>query len=792
MSTKLLNNLTIKIILLFSLLIIQPVNSTEKFNIQRILVKGLKHVDINSIIKDIPIHNNLISCIDINKTIKSLFNLGYFSNIQIFLDKKTLIIQVIERPIISYIKFYGNNYINKLIILDLLKFNNIKVGEFYNDFNIKKFICIIKKLYISIGKYNNKINITKKITYNNQVTIIISIYEGVTAKIKQINIIGNYNFNYRTLIYLFKHINELKLKNNINNTEFAEKKVQRYIKALTVFYFSNGYIRFYIENTYTTISKEKKDIYITIKIHEGQQYKITNLIINCNIPDISNNINYIKLNAIYNIYSLKRLKNNINNLFNQYGFIKVKINYKISINDLNKSIIVYVNINSGVRYYVRYIHFYGNNYTRDYVLRREILQTENSFFNKNLIKSDILKIKNLGFFKKIKVKIIYINKKSNIVDIIYRLKEYNFNKIKTNANFNISNNINLKLNLMQSNLLGYGNKINIIESKNKYHNYFEIFTMNPFLTLNKVNIKGRLFFDLSNKKKYIQNANWDKYGVSVNFDIPINYNSNLSIGLESIHNILYNIKSQLSTIFYLNSINIYPNINKYISNNLKINDILLLTNWFYTTIDKNNYFPSNGILINMMNKFTILNSKNNFYNIVLSINKFISLYKKKNFILTSHVHIGYLGGFNNKLIPFYDNFYMNSNNYIRGFQYNYLGKKNIYYDCHHTSTYNKCILSSSNDHGGGNVITLINTELILPIIKNYTKVARMSLFIDIGNIWNKNNLLNFIDKNFRLSNGISIKIISPFGPISFSYAYPIKKYNNDKIERLQFNFNRFY
>ncbi|MCV2525040.1 MAG: outer membrane protein assembly factor BamA [Candidatus Lightella neohaematopini] len=792
MSTKMLNNIILKIILLFSVFIIQPVNGIEKFNIQRILVKGLKHVDINSIIKDIPIHNNLISCIDVNKTIRSLFNLGYFNNIQIFLDKKILIIQVTERPIISYIRFYGNNYINKLLISNLLKFNNIKVGEFYNDFNIKKFICMMKKLYISIGKYNNKINVIKKVTYNNQVVIIINIYEGLTAKIKQINIIGNYNFNYKTLIYLFKCMNKLKLKNNVDDTEFIEKKLHQYIKVLTIFYFSNGYIRFYIEHIYATISKEKKDIFITIRIHEGQQYKITNLIINCNIPYISNKINHIKLNTVYNIYNLKRLKDNINNLFNQYGFIKVKINYKINTNNLNKSIIIYININSGARYYVRYIHFYGNNYTKDYVLRREILQTESSFFNKNLIKNDILKIKNLGLFKKIKVKIIYINKKSNIVDIIYKLKEYNFNKIKTNINVNINNNVNLKLNLMKSNLLGYGNKVNIIESKNKYRNYFEILTMNPFLTLNKVNIKGKLFFDLSNKKKYIQDVNWNKYGVNINFNIPINYNNNLSIGLESIHNTLYNIKSQLSTIFYLNSINIYPNISNYISNNFKINDILLSTNWFYTNIDKNNYFPSNGILINMINKFTILNSKNNFYNIILNINKFTSFYKKKNFILTSHMHIGYLGSFNNKLTPFYNNFYMNSNNSVRGFQYNSLGKKNIYYNCHRTNTYNKCILTSSNDSGGGNIITLINTELILPLIKKYTKVARISLFIDVGNIWSKDNLLNFIDKNFRLSNGISIKIISPFGPISLSYAYPIKKYNDDKIEKLQFNFNKFY
>ncbi|MCV2524927.1 MAG: BamA/TamA family outer membrane protein, partial [Candidatus Lightella neohaematopini] len=134
----------------------------------------------------------------------------------------------------------------------------------------------------------------------------------------------------------------------------------------------------------------------------------------------------------------------------------------------------------------------------------------------------------------------------------------------------------------------------------------------------------------------------------------------------------------------------------------------------------------------------------------------------------------------------------NNNNSIRGFKYNSLGKKNIYYNCYRTSTYNKCILESSNDNGGGDVIALINTELILPIIKKYIKVARISLFIDIGNIWNKSDLLNFIDKNFRLSNGISVKIISPFGPISLSYAYPIKKYNDDKIERLQFNFNKFY
>ncbi|MCV2528522.1 MAG: outer membrane protein assembly factor BamA [Candidatus Lightella neohaematopini] len=790
--SKIINNLITKIILLFSIIICQPIYSTEKFNIQNILIKGLKHVDINYLLKDIPIHNNLVSCMDINKTIKSLFNLGYFSNIKIFLEKKTLIIKLTERPIISNITFYGNTYISKLIILNLLKYNNIVIGEFYNDFNIKKFLYMIRQLYISFGKYNNKINIVKKITCNNQIIINISIYEGITAKIKQINIIGNYYFNFKSLVYPFISINKLNLKNSINNIEFTEQKLRQYIKMLTVFYFSNGYIKFYIEHIYTIVSKDKKYVFITIKIHEGQQYKITSLVMNCNIPSVYNNTDYIKLNIVYNIYNLKKLKNNIISLFNQYGFAKVKINYKLDINDLNKSVVVYININSGKRYYVRYIHFYGNNYTKDYVLRREILQTENSFFNKNLIKSDILKIKNLGFFKQIKVKIIYINQKNNIVDIIYKVKEYNFNKIKTNINFNISSNFNVKLNLLQNNLLGYGNKINITELKNKYHNYFEIFTMNPFLTLNKVNIKGKLFFDLSNKKKYTQNNTLNKYGVGINFNIPINCNNNLDIGIESIHNIMYYIKPQLSTIFYLNSVNIYPDINNYINSNFTISDILLLTNWTYTNIDNNNYFPSNGLLINMINKFTILNSKNNFYNIILNINKFMSFGRKKNFVLTSHINVGYLGNFNNKLTPFYNNFYTDNNNFIRGFQYNSLGKKNVYYKCYSTNTYNKCKLILSNNSIGGNIIALINTELILPLIKNYVKTARISLFIDTGNIWSKNNLLDFTDTHFRLSNGISIKIISPFGPISFSYAYPIKKYKDDKIERLQFNFNKFY
>ncbi|MCV2525582.1 MAG: hypothetical protein N4P95_00775, partial [Candidatus Lightella neohaematopini] len=314
--SKIINNLIIKIILLFSIIICQPVHSTEKFIIQNILIKGLKHVDINYIFKDIPIHNNLVSYTDINKTIKSLFNLGYFSNIKVFLDKKTLIIKLTERPIISNVTFYGNTYISKLIILNLLKYNNIVIGEFYNNFNIKNFLYMIRQLYISFGKYNNKINIIKKITCNNQITIDISIYEGITAKIKQINIIGNYYFNFKSLIYPFISINKLNLQNNINNIEFTEQKLRQYIKMLTIFYFSNGYIKFYIEHVYTIVSKDKKYVFITIKIHEGQQYKVTNLIMNCNIPSIYNNINYIKLNTVYNIYSLKKLKNNIIDLFN--------------------------------------------------------------------------------------------------------------------------------------------------------------------------------------------------------------------------------------------------------------------------------------------------------------------------------------------------------------------------------------------------------------------------------------------------------------------------------------------
>lgn len=793
----------ISILLLFSS---NTAYSADEFTIQNIFFKGLCNIHYENILSKIPIkQGENINNEKIKKTIHYLFLTEKFENIKILKEKKNIIIKVKERPIIKKIFLIKNKHFNNQFIKEKLKINNIKKRQFLNQQKLIKFKKNMYKYYYDTGKFDSNIKIKIiKLPYNNVILKFI-FNEGESAKIEKINIIGNKTFSSYQLIKKFNSDKKFILFNLFSNQKYKKKKIINGIKNIKNFYLENGYIKFNLNSVNTEIKPDKKKVYITVNITEGNKYYIKEIKIKKIEKKYLNKIKKIikiKKNTIYNKKLIYNIEKKTRNILSKDGYSYPNILKKIKINEKNKTIKLNIYVNNGKRFYVRKIKFLGNKKTKDHVLRSKIKQMEGSWLNTNLIKKSTQKLANTGFFDKINIKIKPVQNISDQVDIIYKIKEKNTGSINFGMGLGTQNGLSFKISLQEENLFGTGKSIKIISNKNNFSNYTEISITDPYFTKNNLKLSKQIFYDNFNAKKADLSKYRNKtYGINGNIMIPINTHKKIDVGLSFINNFLSNIQPQISIWRYLKSID--KNIKFKDKIELKNNDYTINLGYIFNNLD-NKIFPKKGKKTIIKTKITIPGLKNQYYMINFYTSKYFPIFNKKKWILSYQARLGYGDGIGEQELPFYKNFYLGGSETIRGFHTNNIGPKAIYLE---KNTNNQITIKNKNpskDAIGGNLMAFASLELILPNIfkdKKYEKMIRTSFFIDIGNVWDSNwkktkeewkkEIPNYGNPlNIRISTGITLRCISPIGPLVISYSKPLKTYLDDKIEQFQFSIGK--
>ena len=267
---------TIKIFLLSALLSIQ-LSAFDEFLISDIRIVGLQRVSIGSIFNVIPIGvGDKMNSRKSSDITRSLFSTEQFDDIQIGKDGNTLIISVVERPSISMIDISGNKALKTEQLLESLDGVGIKEGEVYKRSTLEKVKAELVRSYSSNGRYGANVDIEEIKQPRNRIEIKIEVDEGKSAKIKQINIIGNEIFTNEELLDSFE-LSEGSFFSFLNNDNaYSREKLQGDIESLESFYRDRGYLKFSIESTQISLSRDMKDIFINFNISEGDKYTITN------------------------------------------------------------------------------------------------------------------------------------------------------------------------------------------------------------------------------------------------------------------------------------------------------------------------------------------------------------------------------------------------------------------------------------------------------------------------------------------------------------------------------------
>ena len=790
-----------------SLILVSQLNAFEEFLVSDIRIIGLQRVSTGSIFNVIPI--SVGDKIDLRKSTditKSLFSTEQFDDIQIAKDGNTLIISVIERPSISAIDISGNKALKTEQLIESLDGVGIKEGEVYKRSTLDKVKSELVRSYASNGRYGAGVDIEEIKKPRNRLEIKIIVDEGNSAKIKKINIIGNEIFDDEELLNGFELSEGSFFSFLSNNNSYSREKLKGDIETLESFYKDRGYLKFSIESSQISLSRDMKSIFINFNIFEGSKYTISNAEVVGDIPlDDEVYLGIISsLNGLtYSQAQITSIEEFFVNILGNRGYAFAEVTGNPKVNEDTDEVEIIFTIDPGKRTYTRKILFTGNNITQDYVLRREMRQFEGAWSSNNSIEAGKIRLERLGYFKEVEVETIPVPNTDDQIDIVYSVDEETTGSIGGNIGYSDFG-LMLGFNLQEQNFLGSGNTVGIGISKNIYSENYNINFVDPYATKDAVSRGYNLYYRKTdygefNVANYLSNSKG--FGFQSGYPISDTQRINLGLTYDKTNIDIGSMPAREIWDFINAEGSVFETLSAQVSwQRITLNRGIFPTAGSSTVMSLSSTIPGGDI------DYARLNIRQKYYKPM-----------KRDLVFGFNIELGYLTPFGDtKEPPFFQNFYAGGPRSLRGFESNTLGPRSTeapcyefnyaegtcpnlidtdgdeildapYYNPYANSSYNRRLSI------GGNIKVEGSLQLIfkLPFIEDQRSM-RSAFFFDFGNVFSDNckdyqiNCYKASIDDLRYSYGVGVTWITGFGPMSFAIAKPTNAGRYEETKEFQF------
>ena len=531
---------TLSRVLLLFLLVSQAVKGDEEFIVEDIQVKGLQRISVGTVYNYLPVNvGERFSLDNVAPAIKALFKTGFFKDISLEREGSTLIVNVVERPSIAKIIFEGNKDLSKDDLTKALKKIGLAEGKVFDQQVLDKVEQELSRQYFSHGKYGLKITTEVSNLTRNRVGIHIKISEGRVAKIKQINVVGNNVFDDETLLRNLELSTSNLLSFYTKNDQYSKQKLQADLETLRSYYLDRGYINFNIESTQVAITPDKKDIYVTINVKEGDVYTLEKVKLAGNlVVDPQELIKLAKVGPgeTFSRKNATETSKAISDRLGDDGYAFANVNMVPEINEAKKTVDMTFFVDPGKRVYVRRINMKGNSKTRDEVLRREMRQMESSWASSSKIERSKTRLERLGYFEEVNVETPPVAGTADQIDVNYTVTEKPSGNLSAGIGFSQTQGIVLNANIAQDNVFGSGKRVNIAFNNSDYATSYQFGFFNPYFTVDGVSQGYNLGYTKRNAGQInIANYSTNVMNAGVNFGIPLNEFDNLRFDVDVKH-----------------------------------------------------------------------------------------------------------------------------------------------------------------------------------------------------------------------------------------------------------------
>lgn len=779
----------------------------ESFTISDIRVNGLQRVSAGSLFGALPLNvGEQADDGSLVEATRALFKTGFFQDIQLGRDGDVLVITVIERPSISGVEIEGNKAISTEDLMKGLEQSGLAEGEIFQRATLEGVRNELLRQYVAQGRYSASIEAEVIPQPRNRVALKIDINEGSVAAIQHINVVGNTVFSDEDLVGLF----ELKTTNWLsffkNDDKYAREKLSGDLERLRSYYLDRGYINMDISSTQVSITPDKKHVYVTVNVDEGDKYSVSEVKLSGDLKVPEEEVKKLLLVKQGQVFSRKVMTTTselITRRLGNEGYTFANVNGVPQPNDEDKTVAITFVVDPGKRAYVNRINFRGNTKTEDEVLRREMRQMEGGWASTYLIDQSKTRLERLGYFKEVNVETPQVPGTDDQVDVNYSVEEQASGSITASVGFAQNAGLILGGSISQNNFLGTGNKVSLGLTRSEYQTSYNFGFVDPYWTADGVSLGYNAFYrttDYDDLDVDVSSYAVDSYGAGVSIGYPISEVSRLTYGLtiqqDSIDTGAYTVDEIMD--FLEEEGEDYLNLKASIG-------------WSESTLNRG-VLANRGHSQSLVLESTVPGSDLSFFKLDYRGQLFKPV--TDNYTLRFHTELGYGDSYGSTSdLPFYENYYAGGFNSVRGFEDSSLGPRST------PSVARKADGTIITDGSagadgrytdpdqdplpfGGNVLIQGGVEMLfpMPFVKDQRSL-RTSLFWDVGNVYDTNcstaqkengNTCDLDIGELASSVGVGVTWITAMGPLSFSLAAPIKKPDDADTQVFQFSLGQTF
>ncbi|MEX2124148.1 MAG: outer membrane protein assembly factor BamA [Woeseia sp.] len=771
----------------------------DEFIVRDMRVEGLQRISEGTVFNYLPINvGDTVDNLRIQEAIRSLYAQGLFDDIEMRRDGNALVIAVKERPSIEDFTIEGNKDIKTEDLMDSLRNVGLARGRTFDRSVLDNVQQFLREQYYDRGKYAVVVDANVEERPNNTVRIGINVKEGDRAKIRQVNIVGNHSFGEDEIREGFTLDTANWLSWIRQDDRYAKEALSGDLETLRSFYMDRGYADFRVESTQVAISPNKKDIYVTINIHEGEQYTISEvkLVGEMKVPEQQlRGLVLAQPGSTFNLRLLTQSSELMSFRLGEEGYANAEIEPVPELDYENKEAAVTFFVDAGSRVYVRRINFTGIDEVDDEVLRREMRQAEGAYLSNRLVDRSKILLQRLPFVESVEVENTPVPGSPDLVDVNFAIEYRMPGQFSGGVGYSESQKIILNGSIVHTNFLGSGNRVALSLNSGRYSKLYSLSHTDPYVTMNgvrrTVTVNHR---DITQFTSGSSDFSTTSTGASLEYGYPITEYQSLSFGVSYQHAELLSSSSstQQAQDWVLN------NGNPFIEDvgggltffGSEFDTFELLAGWTYDSRNRS-LFADRGMRQQFFLSMAVPGSDVEYFTARYNFTKYFPLFGPWSLRLNTDLAYGEALEATTALPP-YKQFYGGGPESVRGYKESYLGPRD----------------SFGNPYGG-NVLVASQLELILPIPEKFRSQARASVFYDIGNIFNTGEV-QFTDKlgspvtyepefdELRSSVGVAVEWLAPLGFFRFSYAYPLNEYKGndrfygDEVERFQFSIGQAF
>ncbi|WP_240454075.1 outer membrane protein assembly factor BamA [Halomonas sp. NO4] len=758
----------------------------QSFEVSDIRVEGLQRVSPDSVFNAFPVSaSDRVDERELAEAARRLFETGLFEDIQLAREGDVLVIQVVERPTISRLNISGNRQIEDEQLRQGLREAGLAEGQVLQLSTLEEIQRELEGVYQAQGRYSARIDAQVREIDEGRVQVDIDIDEGEVAKIRQINIVGNRDFDDETLREVF----ELEdrpgwLFGWFSSDEYSREALAGDLERLRSYYLDRGYVNFSIDSTQVSISPDKSQIFVTVNVAEGSQYRLGDIRFQGDLhisESEARDLLTVERGEIFSRSDVTASTEALRSRLGAEGFAFANVEGVPEPGGDASTVDLVFRVEPGRRAYVRRIEFVGNTTTQDEVLRREMIQMEGAPASTESISQSRQRLERLGFFRQVEVETQPVPGEPDMLDVTYSVEEQPSGSISASIGYSQSAGVIYGAALSQNNFLGTGNRVNVGAQRSDTFTNLNFGFTDPYWTLDGISRGYNLYYrETDYEDSDISTYSTDAYGGGINFGYPVSELSrlNFGVGVEDL-----TIKTYSDTA---------QEIRRYVDDQSADAQSLKLTaSWTRNDLNRG-IMPTAGNYQRVSLETAAPGSDADYYKLRARAQQLFPLNEEQTWALKFGTTLGYADSIGNDPYPFYENFYAGGLGSVRGFTGNTLGQPTTPPE---GATRDRTL--------GGNVLVEGSAELLFPLpFVEDQRSLQTGFFLDAGNTFltecypiqsGSSDCSSGVDfGELRYSAGVGLSWLTPVGPLTFSVAEPLNDESGDDTQVFQFSLGQTF